>query len=1143
MGNTPLQNLISAILFHYSELCGQFEKVQQYPHDPLAVSGVEERKYTAEDVVDKFLSLLDSVEAGDKLIPVKNREGETVVHLACRAGSIDLARHLIELGRVKETGNNTTSSYKVNECIDYILKLDDEIVKVLLNWKSENIEKKSSETKTSKKNVMHNIADCGMAELVSKLGGLFDLTDKDTNGDTPLHVAIKARHYDTLKNFVYLLKSKSECSENYPKSHSDKSLPDVLNEKNGEGETVLHIAMKDGDVDIVKFLLENGSDLTIKDRTGNTPLHDLVSTAEIGPTRSIELIQASSKRLEDLLDIKNEEGQTVLYVASKHGNVDIVEFLLREGVRSRSKLSETDNSGHSALYQLVCSIESTTDKCIGFVKNLDDEYVKNAIQTESKNTKENLNESTKENENESAEKNKSKRTEEKKSDGTEKNDETMLHVIAANGLTPLVKKFNFVDFKQKDSNNDTALHTAARHKHFDTLKEIIDVFEETHEASLKKLLNDNDKDGETVLHIACKMADVEMIQYLLKKGADLEAQDKTGNTPLHDLVDKAATAESAVEKYIEVWRIVVENAVSWWCSKLDLTQKYKSSSEYKNYQRDAVYYLRSEIPNDQNLSVVQLAATKGLVSLVKEMIWVEGVFVTLHKGGTRVQIDVTNLMPHLGGGDDVKFFKPHTNGDFLPTSEIKKIMDDGGGEQKKGWMDRFRFDSDDDDDDDADSIECCDADESIAERCFIWSFAICCLPCILSYFLFGVTHVNKRHSLLDAILQVPHGNKANDIFQIEPMKQLVRDYWFAHQWWTFIMLTVHLIYMTLYSLYSLDTISKAFVGNGTNMTTLESLNGNDAYLIWPVMLVIPDAGLLLASPMLWLERRGKRKLIKEHVIVATNIDVKDIFHWPIMFVHIFVLFIPLLIPFLFFITTLGAIELTKYNDVFFSQVTSYSVILGWLLTFYWASAFEPVFRFVSALKMIILKDIMSFLFFYIFVLLAYSHGIYIVLSTVPSLSQEYPNLNNVLFELLLVGCGADSRMSSEDIGSEFEKIGDDPLLFKFLFTSYIIVTMVGLLNLIIASMCDSYKKFTETDNQGWRQHSLKMSRNSIVSYFISSKLLHPMFKKLEIIEQRVRQEKFDVGKKQPCTCEHSECKCVKTGHYLIEMNYKQAITW
>ena len=57
----------------------------------------------------------------------------------------------------------------------------------------------------------------------------------------------------------------------------------------------------------------------------------------------------------------------------------------------------------------------------------------------------------------------------------------------------------------------------------------------------------------------------------------------------------------------------------------------------------------------------------------------------------------------------------------------------------------------------------------------------------------------KDTCLLDAVLEVEEGNKANNIFQIQPMKQLVRDHWFVHQWWTFIMLVAHLIYMSLYS--------------------------------------------------------------------------------------------------------------------------------------------------------------------------------------------------------------------------------------------------------------------------------------------------------------------------------------------------------
>ena len=357
---------------------------------------------------------------------------------------------------------------------------------------------------------------------------------------------------------------------------------------------------------------------------------------------------------------------------------------------------------------------------------------------------------------------------------------------------------------------------------------------------------------------------------------------------------------------------------------------------------------------------------------------------------------------------------------------------------------------------------------------------------------------------MDAILQIEQGNKANDIFQIQPIRQLVRDHWFVHQWWTFIMLVAHLIYMSLYSSYSLDMIAKATVINETNVSSGGGLKADFNFVIWPFLLLIP-----YIIPLLTIQReseKNRRKQIKERVFRDTNIDIKDIFNWPSVLLSGIVLIIPLLTPLLFCFVTVTALALTDNNSAFFNDTTSLSVIIGWLLTFYWASAFEPVYRFLSALKLIVLKDIMSFLFFYIFVLLAYSYGLFIVMSGIPNLLQEFPTLQEVMFELLLVGCGVDSRMSTDGIGEEFEMAGYNPLFFHFLFTSYIIITLVGLLNLVIASMVDSYQKFSETDNHGWLQHSLKMSHNSMASYAICSLIFQPLYKRLRIIDRHVREE-------------------------------------
>ena len=799
-------------------------------------------------------------------------------------------------------------------------------------------------------------------------------------------------------------------------------------------ETLLHVACKEGDFAFVKYLLQKGSCLHTEDEEGNTPLHCLVSaistrsSESCGPNGKMEdmpqYVESEYGQIKDedvvgkfqsfitsllgkpldcgcdnseptsLLRTCNKNNQTIITLASKQGIIRIVNFFIEEGIVS---------PGHSDLYDLICSIETSTDRRIQDVNSLPDKFVKEA---------------------------------------EEKSSHSILHVIAANGLTPLVAKFQFVDVFKKDGNGNTVLHTAAKNKHFETLQEIINIYAEKFKAKiLKSLINEKDRDGETALHIVCKLANVETVQFLIKKGSDLEAQDYSYNTPLHDLVDKTATDDD-IDKYIEVWKVFVDNVGLWWCSKLGFNQRDKSRIEYKTYERDAIYHLRSEIPNNQNLSVIQLAAAKGLVKLVKEMIWVEDVFVTQNSVEGRIKIDVTNLMPHLGGGDDVRYMNKNNKFVFLEDIEGTRTTKKRFGDDDSSLSDfedcRYRCHDSDDLSlgDVADCFcKCYDSDFGFdKDECFACGKLTCCFPCIMSYLLFGTTHGRKRHSLLDAILKVRQGNKANEIFQIEPMKQLVRDYWFAHQWWTFIMLTVHPIYMTLYSSYCLNMTSKAFGNNETNATS-EEIVGNWAYLVWPFILAVPYVGLLFASPLLWLFKFGKRKSVRELVIGATQIDVKDIFNWPSVFLSAIVELIPLVVPLLFCVATFGALQLTSYDNIFFNHVTSYSVILGWLLTFYWASAFEPVYRFISALQMIILKDVMSFLFFHIFVLLAYSHGMFIVMSSVPSLSQDYPSLNTVMFELLLVGCGADSRMSSDDIASEFEKVGIDSMLFKFLFTS------------------------------------------------------------------------------------------------------------
>ena len=54
-----------------------------------------------------------------------------------------------------------------------------------------------------------------------------------------------------------------------------------------------------------------------------------------------------------------------------------------------------------------------------------------------------------------------------------------------------------------------------------------------------------------MLHLVMKQGNAEVVAQLIRSGCDLELKDKAGNTPLHDLIEKAAEVED-VHKYVAV---------------------------------------------------------------------------------------------------------------------------------------------------------------------------------------------------------------------------------------------------------------------------------------------------------------------------------------------------------------------------------------------------------------------------------------------------------------------------------------------------------------------------------------------------------------------------------------------------------------
>jgi ankyrin repeat protein len=158
----------------------------------------------------------------------------------------------------------------------------------------------------------------------------------------------------------------------------------------GHGNTALHLAAVDSDIDLIRMLLlEGDADIFIKNNKHETPLHLAVKTGNLEGVRCLIDLGTKSKKYPHgdpalcaaALAKRNADRDTPLHLAALRGDLAIVKYLLRKGavVTSRNsdaatalelaifnghievvaylltkggnKINETDIDGHTLLHQ------------------------------------------------------------------------------------------------------------------------------------------------------------------------------------------------------------------------------------------------------------------------------------------------------------------------------------------------------------------------------------------------------------------------------------------------------------------------------------------------------------------------------------------------------------------------------------------------------------------------------------------------------------------------------------------------------------------------------------------------------------------------------------------------------------------------
>ncbi|XP_074108023.1 uncharacterized protein LOC141533190 [Cotesia typhae] len=302
-------------------------------------------------------------------------------------------------------------------------------------------------------------------------------------------------------------------------------------------DTILHLAIKCGDLELVQLVLNKGSHVNVKNTHGKTPLHVAV---ELGYDKIVEVLISKDA----YVNTSAKDGSTPIQAAISSFRSKIFCMLVRNG----AKTNVTLNNGQSLFYTAVKSGVSPIVECLlkhSFVnKKANSGCLRIAILSVNERIEQLLLEHDFE------------------LDPDSINDSKFFHTIIAKGHVKLVSdllmmgaNINSPTFREISS-GFTLLHTACKSQQFKIVELLIlhgielnlknnrrkmAIFYAVRnlDVEITRLLLINEayiKDDPDLLNIAANKEHIEIVSLLLNYGADITGHDELGRTALHSAV-------------------------------------------------------------------------------------------------------------------------------------------------------------------------------------------------------------------------------------------------------------------------------------------------------------------------------------------------------------------------------------------------------------------------------------------------------------------------------------------------------------------------------------------------------------------------------------------------------------------------------
>jgi ankyrin len=330
--------------------------------------------------------------------------------------------------------------------------------------------------------VLYKAAYMGNKSAVEALlGGKADVNIQNRKGETPLYTAL-GWGYSEISHMLL-----NVDGIDIEKADSNRCRP-------------IHLAVKNGDLNILNTLLDRGASASASTKDGKTPLH---FADKIGNLDAISVLLSHDANIAAVTGM----GETMLHLAANSGNIEALKFLLQHGADVKAKTSDGDSALDLAadlstirfLYECGATAEPRNGRktLLHFAVEAGDLDAINTFLQDGVDV-----------------------------NSTAPDGYTALHLAALSGGIETIDVLLLADAKQEavTKTGMTALHLAVTAKSHTAINVLL---------TKKADVNAKTTDGDTALHLAVESGSIEAVDNLLQHGADVNAKTPDGYTPLH----------------------------------------------------------------------------------------------------------------------------------------------------------------------------------------------------------------------------------------------------------------------------------------------------------------------------------------------------------------------------------------------------------------------------------------------------------------------------------------------------------------------------------------------------------------------------------------------------------------------------------